>query len=206
MPECPGCGEEYPKGGAYVTHVEHCEYAKEDPTEGKQEQTDEQRIKELEEQVEALEKIIFAIAEQQDKRLNQQGERIEVVEDQMLAVGNEMILPLAEKLDEHSQMFRTLRDWIEMRILDDMKDATGKEFDDIDQAIEYVERREQVETIKNALEDTQRTSESERNRPVDYVEEIIREKPIRTAMTEGDRPIMNVIESALSDKSTTEIK
>lgn len=25
MPRCPGCNEEYPKGGAFTTHVEHCD-------------------------------------------------------------------------------------------------------------------------------------------------------------------------------------
>jgi hypothetical protein len=206
MPECPGCDEEFPKGGAYVTHVRHCEHAQEDPTEGNQEQTDEQRIEELEEQVDALQKIIFSIAEQQEKRLNQQGERIEVVENNILSVGEEMIMPLAEKIDEHSQMFGTLRDWMEAKLLSEVKDATGREFDDIDQAIEYVERREQVETIKDALEDTERTSAGEWNGVVDNVEEIVREKPIRTAMVEGDRPIRDTIESTLSDESVTEDK
>lgn len=204
MPECPGCGEEYPKGGAYVTHVQHCELAKEGPTEAGQDLTDKQRIEELEEQVEALQKIIFAIAEQQGKRFNQQEERIGVVEDQILSVGMEMILPLAEKIDEHSQMFGTLRDWIETRVLNDVEDATGREFDDIDQAIEYVERREQVETVQDALEDAQRADGGDQNRIIDDVEEIVREKPIRTAMVESDRPIMDAIGSTLNDESATE--
>lgn len=204
MPECPGCDEEYPKGGAYVTHVRHCEHVQEEPTEGNQELTDEQRIEELERQVEALQKIIFGIAEQQEKRLNQQGERIEVVEGQILFTANEMIMPLAEKIDEHSQMFGTFRDWMKKRMLNEVEDVTGREFDDIDQAIEYVERREQVEIIKEVLEDTQRMSQSERNRLIDDVEEIAREKPIRTAVAEGDRPFKDMIDSKLNDESTTE--
>lgn len=204
MPECPGCNEEYPKGGAYVTHVQHCEHAQKDSIEKNQEPPDEQRIEELERQVEALEKIILKITEQQEKRLNHQDERVEVVENQILSVGDEMIMPLAEKIDEHSQMFGTLRDWIEMTMLNEVEDVTGREFDDIDQAIEYVERREQVETIKNAVEDAQRTSERERNRLIDDVEEIVREKPIRTAVAEGDRPFKDMIDSKLSDESTTE--
>jgi len=158
MPECPGCDEEYPKGGAYVTHVRHCQHAQEASAEANRELTDEQRIEELEEQVEALQKMVFTIAEQQGELFNQQEERIEGVEDQILTVGTDMILPLAEKIDEHSQMFGTLRDWIEMRMLSDVEDATGREFDDIDQAIEYAERREQIETVQQAVEDAQRTN------------------------------------------------
>lgn len=202
MPECPGCGEEFPKGGAYATHVRHCDHAEDDGFTGPdQELTDEERIKELENQVEALREVVFTIAEQQGERLDQQEERIGTVEDQILSVGTEMILPLAEKVDEHSQMFGTLADWVETQALSDVEDATGREFDDIDQAIEYVERREEIETIRGALEDAQ--DESGADHRID-VEEILREKPIRTAIVEGDRPIVDAMSSTLNNESTKE--
>lgn len=198
MPECPGCGEEFQKGGAHATHVQYCEQVEDASTEEDKEPTSEERIKELEERVESLQKIIFTIAQQQEQRLSQQEQRIEVVEDHILSVGTEMVLPLAEKIDEHSQMFGLFRDWIETRVLNDVENATGREFDDIDQAIEYVERREQIETIQNALEDTQRRAGGP-NRIADDLEEILREKPIRTAIVEGNRPIKDLLDSSSNE-------
>jgi len=69
MPICEGCGEEFPKGGAFVTHIEYCDEVDESQDEGEKDLED--RVDDLEANLDLVRDMLMDDLDRQARETNE---------------------------------------------------------------------------------------------------------------------------------------
>lgn len=109
MPECPGCGDEFAKGGAFETHVRHCEQVEEESEDSDLSEL-EDRVEELERQMDNARGIIrdlsFSVGSVDDLEDKVQGNREAITE--IVKLLQEQVRHEAEQ--EFGRSFETYED------------------------------------------------------------------------------------------------
>lgn len=121
--ECPGCGQEFPEGGAFQTHVRYCDEVVDDESEKEP----------LEERVEKLET------------------QLDFVLDRLSDVGD-LELRLEELRSEFDRFVEAFTDIKESEMLREFEEITGREFDSLQEATQYAKEQKQEERMERALE------------------------------------------------------
>jgi len=133
MPVCEGCGEEFPKGGAYTTHVTHCEQVKEDnePESGSQEE----RIQQLESKVDNLEEQLDTQARLFNDELDRHEERL----DTTVSTLNEVVKVVEEFQGEFDDFTQVVMGMEKRRLVSDVEQKADREVESFEQLKRWLE-------------------------------------------------------------------
>jgi len=138
MPTCEGCGEEYPKGGAYTTHVTHCDEANKQDGDA----NDEFQPEELETRVEELEDHVFTQSQHFEDELDWISGRLDTVEklvDQAANNQDKIIERQKELRNEYKEFARAVMELQEKHLLESLENTTDREFESFEQARHWME-------------------------------------------------------------------
>ena len=151
MPICEGCEEEYPKGGAYTTHVRHCDELEVEKQDG---DDDEFRPEELKTRIEELEDHLFGQAEYFNDELDRASGRIDSLEElinRMIDNQDELLEAQKELRNDYEEFARIVVELQEEQVLKSAESITGREFESFEQARHWVEA-EANDSGKTSLE------------------------------------------------------
>lgn len=141
MPTCEGCGEEFPEGGAFATHVRYCDEV--DDSQGDE--------IDLEDRVANLEGEVELIRDMAMDDLDRQSQRVDDLEDNQ-AEFLRGLKAFAELLDEHIEEFQQFQSaFLDMKRQELVRDLDADVAGDIESYDDLVSVFQDMEQSGNQL-------------------------------------------------------
>lgn len=141
MPTCEGCGEEFPQGGAFATHVRYCD----EVDDSQDDEIDlEDRVADLEGEVELIRDMAMDDLDRQSARIDDlEGDQAEFFE---------ALNVLAESLNEHIEQFQQFQSaFLEMKRQELVREFDAEMSSDIESYDDLVSVVQDMEQGGNQL-------------------------------------------------------